>query len=79
MDGDGFGRTWLTNWRLAADKPVRALLFLFVVCAVGVGVTDYFITTYRSIRLSAGLGLVCGAVVALVARRKLRTYRSDAS
>ena len=45
--GDGFGNTWLTNWRLADAAPKRTLLLTFFGTALGVALGDYFISRGR--------------------------------
>ena len=72
--GDGFGNTWLTNWRLAADAPRRALVVTFIGTTLGVAVGDYFISGRGSVWLSIGLEISCGVIVAILASRKMRTY-----
>jgi hypothetical protein len=75
---DGFGNTWLTNWRLAADAPKRTLLLTFIGTAFGVALGDYFISGRESVWLSVGLGIACGLIVTTLAYRKLRSYdRAD--
>ena len=72
--GNGFGDTWLTNWRLAADAPRRTLVFTFIGTALGVALGDYFISGRESVWLSIGIGIACGLIVTSLAYRKMRTY-----
>ena len=77
---DGFGNTWLTNWRRAADAPRRTLVFAFVLTTLGVALGDYFISERESVRLSVRLGLACGLIVASIVYRKMKSYqRGDPS
>jgi len=76
--GDGFGNTWLTNWRLADAAPKRTLLLTFFGTALGVALGDYFISGGARASGCVGVGIACGLIVATLAYRKMRTYeRTD--
>jgi hypothetical protein len=72
--GDGFGSTWLTNWRRAADVPRRTLVFTFAGTTAGVALVDYFVSGRESVWLSIALGIACGVIVTLLAYRRMATY-----
>jgi hypothetical protein len=52
----------------STQPPVRTLLAVFMLTAVAAGVGDFFITSARSVALSAALGIGCGFAVIYVVR-----------
>jgi hypothetical protein len=50
---------------------------LFVVGSVASGFVDYLASGVRSIWVPAGLGIGCGVILVLVARRCMEPYRRD--
>jgi hypothetical protein len=68
---NGFGKTWLTNWRRASEVPRRTIVTAFLVTSVGAGMGDYYLTSLRSVPFSTVLGLTCGLIVTYQVRRNL--------
>jgi len=74
--GEGFGTTWMTNWRRAAEVPVRTLGFTFVATSVSTGLIEYYLGS-QIVSLAIVVGLACGTGVSVLGWRKMRPYRSN--
>jgi amino acid transporter len=74
---EGYGKTWLTDNRRAAEVPGRTLAFTFVGTAVVVTPADYFISGRESVWLSIGLGIACGLIVSWITYRGVKPFRSE--